>query len=62
MLTQRLFAHAMKKHNLSVYEYLDKFQIDRQKFIKRKEYYKNGTSRRETVRKQKRRINNKTNG
>lgn len=58
MLTKRLFAHAFKKHGLTVYQYLEKYNIDKQKFIQRKEYYKNGNSRRETIRKQKKRISN----
>lgn len=58
MLTQRLFAHAYKKHNLTINQYLEKYNIDMKDFIKRKEYYKNGKSRRDTINKQKKRISN----
>lgn len=42
MLTHRLFAHAMKKHNVSLQEYIDLFNIDLNKSISSKGgYYKN---------------------
>ena len=48
MLTQRLFEHALKKHNMTIPQYAEKYNIDLYKYQKEGGYYKNGLSRKAT--------------
>lgn len=59
MLVDRLFSHAIKKHQLTIQEYADKYNIDLYKYQDKGGYYKNGEARRHYFKQQRQNIKRK---